>query len=196
MVNKTLSDEALVKLSKEGESQADSELLNRYSPVVRHLIGSYFLVDGDQEDLFQEGLLGLMNAVKTYDPGKNSRFYPFAKICINSQLIKAIERSNTEKNRPLNSYVSIEENDACINDYLIDEIIDPERLLLDKENFELLKSTIIKILSPMETEVFTLLIQGYNYKDIADILGKSPKTVDNAIQRIKNKVRSSGGKTK
>jgi RNA polymerase sporulation-specific sigma factor len=195
MENKTLSDEALVKLSREGDSQADSELLERYSPVVRHLIGSYYLVDGDREDLFQEGLLGLMKAVKTYDIDKSNRFYPFAKMCINSQLIKAIERSNTEKNRPLNSYLSIEENGALINDYLIDEIMDPERLLLDKENFELLKNAIIKILSPMETEVFTLLIQGYNYKDIADILEKSPKNIDNAIQRIKNKVRSSGGKT-
>ncbi|MCR4782137.1 MAG: sigma-70 family RNA polymerase sigma factor [Lachnospiraceae bacterium] len=184
------SDEKLVSLAKENDKEATDVLLLRYSEIVKRLAGSYFLVGGEKDDLVQEGLLGVLDAIRAYDGKKMDRFYPFAKLCINRKMIKAIDSSNEKKNSPLNSAISLDLEIDSINDYLLDEFMDPERLLLDKENEKKVRSMILKMLSPFEQQVFSQMILGYDYIQIADILDKSPKSIDNAIQRIRSKVKS------
>lgn len=188
---KNQSDETLVKMAKENNKEATDTLLLRYTEVVKRLAGSYFLIGGETDDLVQEGLLGVLDAIDSYDNTKNDRFYPFAKLCINRKMIKAINSSQTQKNSPLNSYVSLD-NEEGINDYLIDEFMDPERLLMDKENEEIARNMILKILSPFERKVFSQMLLGYDYVQIADLLNKPVKSIDNAIQRIKLKVKKCG----
>jgi RNA polymerase sporulation-specific sigma factor len=188
---KNQSDETLVKMAKENNKEATDTLLLRYTEIVKRLAGSYFLIGGETDDLVQEGLLGVLDAIDSYDNTKNDRFYPFAKLCINRKMIKAINSSQTQKNSPLNSYVSLD-NEEGINDYLIDEFMDPERLLMDKENEEIARNMILKILSPFERKVFSQMLLGYDYVQIADLLNKPVKSIDNAIQRIKLKVKKCG----
>ncbi len=188
---KNQSDETLVKMAKENDKEATDTLLLRYTEIVKRLAGSYFLIGGETDDLVQEGLLGVLDAIDSYDNTKNDRFYPFAKLCINRKMIKAINSSQTQKNSPLNSYVSLD-NEEGINDYLIDEFMDPERLLMDKENEEIARNMILKILSPFERKVFSQMLLGYDYVQIADLLNKPVKSIDNAIQRIKLKVKKYG----
>jgi RNA polymerase sporulation-specific sigma factor len=188
---KNQSDETLVKMAKENNKEATDTLLLRYTEIVKRLAGSYFLIGGETDDLVQEGLLGVLDAIDSYDNTKNDRFYPFAKLCINRKMIKAINSSQTQKNSPLNSYVSLD-NEEGINDYLIDEFMDPERLLMDKENEEIARNMILKILSPFERKVFSQMLLGYDYVQIADLLNKPVKSIDNAIQRIKLKVKKYG----
>jgi RNA polymerase sporulation-specific sigma factor len=188
---KNQSDETLVKMAKENNKEATDTLLLRYTEIVKRLAGSYFLIGGETDDLVQEGLLGVLDAIDSYDNTKNDRFYPFAKLCINRKMIKAINSSQTQKNSPLNSYVSLD-NEEGINDYLIDEFMDPERLLTDKENEEIARNMILKILSPFERKVFSQMLLGYDYVQIADLLNKPVKSIDNAIQRIKLKVKKCG----
>ena len=188
---KNQSDETLVKMAKENNKEATDTLLLRYTEIVKRLAGSYFLIGGETDDLVQEGLLGVLDAIDSYDNTKNDRFYPFAKLCINRKMIKAINSSQTQKNSPLNSYVSLDNEDG-INDYLIDEFMDPERLLMDKENEEIARNMILKILSPFERKVFSQMLLGYDYVQIADLLNKPVKSIDNAIQRIKLKVKKYG----
>ncbi len=184
------SDEKLVSLAKENDKEATDTLLLRYTEIVKRLAGSYFLIGGETDDLVQEGLLGVLDAIKSYDSEKMDRFYPFAKLCINRKMIKLIDSSNEKKYSPLNSAISLDIEKDSINDYLLDEFMDPERLLLDKENEELVREMILKILSPFEQQVFSQMILGYDYIQIADFLDKSPKSIDNAMQRIRNKVKS------
>lgn len=188
---KNQSDETLVKMAKENNKEATDTLLLRYTEIVKRLAGSYFLIGGETDDLVQEGLLGVLDAIDSYDNTKNDRFYPFAKLCINRKMIKAINSSQTQKNSPLNSYVSLD-NEEGINDYLIDEFMDPERLLMDKENEEIARNMILKLLSPFERKVFSQMLLGYDYVQIADLLNKPVKSIDNAIQRIKLKVKKCG----
>jgi RNA polymerase sporulation-specific sigma factor len=188
---KNQSDETLVKMAKENNKEATDTLLLRYTEIVKRLAGSYFLIGGETDDLVQEGLLGVLDAIDSYDNTKNDRFYPFAKLCINRKMIKAINSSQTQKNSQLNSYVSLD-NEEGINDYLIDEFMDPERLLMDKENEEIARNMILKILSPFERKVFSQMLLGYDYVKIADLLNKPVKSIDNAIQRIKLKVKKYG----
>lgn len=183
------SDEYLVNLSKKNDKKAIDTLLKRYTPIIKIMSNSYFLIGGDREDLLQEGLLGLISAVSSYDISKNNRFYPFAKICINRRLIKAIDKSFSNKNKALNLSISLDNDNIRLSEYLIDEFIDPERLLLDKENEKIIRDTIMSILSKFEREVFTLLIQGYDYVKISEILKRPKKSIDNSIQRIKNKIK-------
>jgi len=190
---KNQSDETLVQMAKGNNKEATDTLLLRYTEVVKRLAGSYFLIGGETDDLVQEGLLGVVDAIDSYDNTKSDRFYPFAKICINRKMIKAINSSKTEKNSPLNSYVSIDYEDG-ISDYLIDEFMDPERLLMDKENEEIARNMILQLLSPFERKVFSQLLLGYDYIQIADILNKPVKSIDNAIQRIKSKVKKYGNR--
>jgi RNA polymerase sporulation-specific sigma factor len=185
------SDERLVSMSKDGVKGATDALLNRYEKLVQKCAGSFFLIGGEKEDLEQEGMIGILGAIRTYDKNKNDRFYPFAKLCINRQMLHAVETASRKKNQPLNSYISIDNNDNPFSEeYLVDELLDPERMLMDIENEKLLRNMILKLLSPYEREVLTLNLQGYDYLKIAEILNKDSKSVDNALQRIRSKVKA------
>lgn len=185
------TDEQLVGLSKKGDMLAVSALFERYRELLEKMSKKLFLVGGDQDDLMQEGRLGLFVAMNDYDCTKSDSFYPFAKLCISRQQIKAIEQSNRKKHQPLNCYVSIygEDGNDTSESLISRAEKSPEELLLDVEAYGDLQHSLYMELSPLEKKVMILQLQSYDYREIAGILDKTPKTIDNAIQRIRNKAK-------
>jgi len=185
------TDEELVSYSKKGDMLAVSALFERYRELLEKLSKKLFLVGGEQDDLMQEGRLGLFMAINDYQEEKNDHFYPFAKLCISRQQIKAIEQSNRKKHAPLNSYISIygEDGGDATEGLLSTMEKSPEEVLLDVEAYGDLQHRLFSELSPLEKKVMLLQLQSYDYRMIAQILDKSPKSIDNAMQRIRNKAK-------
>lgn len=191
------SDENLVKLTREGDHDAMEFLMNKYKNIVRSRARTLFLVGADKEDLIQEGMIGLYKAIRDYTGEKEVSFQYFAELCINRQMYSAIKGSNTKKNQPLNNYISIDsmqgmdgqENPAehFFGTYF-EKNNNPEQLVIDKETANVLEYTLVGQLSNMEREVLMYYMKDYNYNQIAKALGKEPKAVDNALQRIKKKL--------
>lgn len=182
------SDEQLVKLNKTGDQLAFDELCSRYIKNIRAMARTYYLVGGDEEDLWQEGLIGLFSAVNAYDEDRNgaSAFRTFAFKCIKSRILNAINGARAEKHKALNDSVSIMEfTDSEANIFTSS----PEEKAIGIESLNELIKKIKKTLSPFEAEVFDLYVDGMKYNEIAVTLKKSPKSVDNAIQRIKEKTK-------
>ena len=158
-----------------------------------------FILGADKEDLIQEGMIGLYNAVRDYDAGRDASFYTFADLCISRQMYKAVEAGNRKKHSPLNSYVSIYEDDTDKDDRsegtgILERILSetgrsPEEMFIDKEQTENLEQKIYDSLSDFERKVLNLRLTGLEYTDIARILGRDAKSTDNALSRIKIKVR-------
>ena len=148
---------------------------------------------GDKDDLNQEGMIGLIKAARAFDPEKNDCFASFAALCIDRQMYTAIESSRRQKNAPLNSYIPLqnEEESGEISGEvaLAGRAFEPESVYLDKEAADRLKTRIMEILSPLERRVFEMYSAGEDYTEIAVKLHKSPKSIDNAIQRIRQKAR-------
>ncbi len=182
------TDERLVALHGKGDGLAFDELYARYITVIRSLARTYFLVGGDEEDLCQEGLIGLFSAVNAYDGEKegSSSFKTFAYKCIKSRILNAISLSHAEKHRALNDSVSIQEMTESEREGVI---LSPEDRAIGEETLNELISAIKGSLSNFEIQVFNLYVEGQKYTEIAKILNKSPKSVDNAIQRIKEKTK-------
>lgn len=187
-MDKRLTDEELVKMFKNDFNGAFDELYSRYNTTIRSVARAYFLVGGDEEDLCQEGLIGLFSAVNGYDEDKlgSSSFKTYANKCIKSRIINAITRARADKHRALNDSVSIQEvieneSETCA--------YSPEEKIIGEEGVKELINDIKLILSPFEQEVLDLYVVGEKYTEIAQKLGKSPKSVDNAIQRIKEKAK-------
>ena len=189
-----MTDEELVKLAQAGDSNAVNELVERYKSLVRKKSNALFLIGADKEDLIQEGMIGLFTAITTYSDDKNASFKTFANMCIAGQMNHAIEAANRFKHGPLNSYISYdikltEDDDEALIDVIEDiEEHEPENQYIDKENVRDMVKRIKKVLSPLEWEVFLLHINGNNYHEIAAHLNKSEKSVDNALNRIKQKI--------
>ena len=183
-----LSDEELSRLSQEGNSEAEECLLERYKSYVRSLSRARFLAGGETDDLIQEGMIGLMKAARDYDPSKGASFRTFAALCIVRQQSTALTASNRLKNEPLNRSVSLSWEDGEMAFSQI-ENASPEEIVLGREASRELKAQIMEKLSPFEKKVLTLYLEGRNYREIAGILGRTPKTTDNALQRIRAKVR-------
>ena len=155
-----------------------------------------FLLGGENEDLIQEGMIGLIKAVRDYDAEQGASFASFAELCVSRQMYSAIEASKRKKHLPLNSYVSLYEESGTEgegkNTPLIDTIEsvkdnDPEVLYFSREYTEAFAEQLKENLSPLENHVLYLHLMGTDYKTIAELLGKSPKSIDNALQRIKGK---------
>lgn len=182
------TDEKLVALHKKGDGLAFDELYVRYLTVIRSLARTYFLVGGDEEDLCQEGLIGLFSAVNAYDGDKegSSSFKTFAYKCIKSRILNAISLSHADKHRALNDSVSIQEMTESDREGII---LSPEDRVIGEETLNELTLAIKESLSNFEIQVFNLYVEGQKYTEIAKILNKSPKSVDNAIQRIKEKTK-------
>lgn len=160
-------------------------LLNRYKSLVRAQSRMRFLIGGDEEDLIQEGMIGLYKAVRDYDESRGASFKTFATLCISRQMAKAVETSGREKNRPLNSSVAL--TDEEWESQMKDEINSPEAIVLNQESENELLTKIKKSLSPMEQRVLDLYLTGADYREIAEKIHKTPKSIDNTLQRIRRK---------
>ena len=169
-----MTDEQLIQKLRDGDNRIVDYIMEKYKNLVRKEANAMYLLGGENEDLIQEGMIGLFKAVQNYEPDQNSSFFSFAKLCISRQLYSAIEASRRKKHSPLNSYVSLydmtEEKEPLINTMEAHKNSNPEESLSDLEN-----------------RVLYLHLMGTDYRTIARLLDKSPKTVDNALQRIKAK---------
>jgi RNA polymerase sporulation-specific sigma factor len=194
-----ISEEELIQRAKNQDYEAIDFLMHQYKSVVRRRARTLFMIGGDQDDLMQEGMIGLFKAIQDYEPTKDASFATFAELCISRQLYSAIKSSNRQKNIPLNTYISIyspaftkengeQERKFPVNPTLEPVGMSPEEILIEKENVENLREKIYQCLSKLEKKVFALYMDGMTYQEIAKKLDKSPKSIDNALQRIKNKV--------
>ena len=194
-ISNTQQDEQLVWQSQNGDHLAEAQLLDKYKPLVKAKSRAYFLIGADSEDIIQEGMIGLYKAIRDYDKEKNASFRSFAELCINRQMITAIKAATRQEHQPLNSYVSLNkpvfENDSeeTYLDLLREgELLNPEALLIGQENKNFLENQMIKNLSSFESRVLTLYLQGRSYFEIANMLNKPEKSIDNALQRVKKKL--------
>ena len=194
---KEYSDELLVRMARDGDEKAEDFLLKKYKDFVRSKARAYFLVGGDSDDLIQEGMIGLYNAMGHYDESMASSFMTYAAICINNKLISAVSADGRQKNAPLNGYVSIYSSitdetgeEASLSDVLPDtENINPEAIILNEEQEKLTINRLLGKLSALEKEILSYYMEGMSYSEIAKLIGKTEKSVDNAIQRIRLKMR-------
>ncbi len=199
-IYKALNDEELLARYMDGDTAVVDFLMDKYKYLVRQQAGNMFLLGADHEDLLQEGMIGLFKAIRDYDPGRDTSFQTFARLCISRQIFTAIEASNRHKHAPLNSYTSLSETDSEqykeIRDRLIEvtAIESPECMLIDKENVDQLEKILTAELSALEKQVLDLYFIGMSTREIAAILGRTEKATDNALQRMKGKLRKVFGK--
>lgn len=181
-----LSDEELCSLSRAGQRQAEDVLATRYHWLVRSCARPYFLIGGDSEDLMQEGMFGLIKAMREFDPQRSPLFRLFAGLCIHQQVCSALRRDASQRNAPLNQSVPL--NPSLLNANSVFAQVDPERLLIDREKAASLLENTRKQLSAFEEKILGLFLDGLAYGEIAETVGKPIKSVDNAVQRIRRKV--------
>nr|WP_307998863.1 RNA polymerase sporulation sigma factor SigH [uncultured Merdimonas sp.] len=186
-----MTDEELIRRYREGDKDALDHIMEKYKDQVRREANAMYLLGGENEDLIQEGMIGLFKAVQDYDVRQEASFFSFARLCINRQMYSAIAASRRKKHSPLNSYVSFYEDDEektpLIETMSTGQEASPEELFVSREYAELIESRLEESLSDLEKRVLYLHLRGTDYKTIAKLLDKSPKTVDNALQRIKAK---------
>lgn len=192
-------DETLLKLSAEGDRYAEGTLAERYARLVRICARPLFLAGGDSEDLIQEGMLGLLSAIRQYRPDMNASFKTFAELCIKNRMITAIRKASSNKHTPLNAGVSLEallSDESRTAEFAYAELFQcsPEEQVLARESekyTEELFLSLDKVLSKLERAVLHEYLNGNSYKEIAQSLLKDEKAVDNAIQRIRRKLAQS-----
>lgn len=189
-----LSDEKLIDALRSGDNGVMDYILDKYKPLVLKKANAMYLIGGDTDDLIQEGMIGLFKAIRDYRADKEAAFFHFAELCITRQLYSAVEASNRKKHVPLNTYVSFysragEEGKSLAETLATDVMDDPEQLIIAQENMQNFWLGLKERLSSMECEVLDEYLAGLNYRQIAKKLGKSPKAVDNALSRIKSKIR-------
>lgn len=186
-----MTDEQLIKKLRDGDSRIIDYIMEKYKNLVRKEANAMYLLGGEADDLIQEGMIGLFKAVQDYDVSQESSFFSFAKLCITRQMYSAIEASKRKKHGPLNSYISFYEKNGEKNSLLetmeAGEESDPEKLLVSQEYTQILQNKLKENLSDLENRVLYLHLLGTDYKTIAKLLDRSPKTIDNALQRIKSK---------
>lgn len=194
-----MDEKEVIAYAREGDNNAVDYLMEKYKNLVRQKARRLYIVGGDTEDLIQEGMIGLYKALRDYEPEKNASFYTFADLCISRQIYSAIKTSNRKKNQPLNTYISFyapagKKNEETEEDITLVDVMfwnknaNPEKIVVDKEYINVIEYELERRLSQMENEVLKLYIEGYSYIQIAEILEKSPKSIDNTLQRIKAKV--------
>ena len=181
-----VSDEELISRLRDGETGISDYLMEKYKGMVRKKARAMFLIGGDTDDLIQEGMIGLFKAVRDYRPEREASFQTFARLCIDRQLSSAIQSSMRQKHQPLNSYVSLSQDEEGEQELWTEN---PEAILIDQENTRILQEEIRRQLSPMENQVLDCYLEGDGYVQIGEMLGKSPKAIDNALQRIRGKIR-------
>lgn len=190
-----LEDVELVQKAQHGDFEAMEVLMERYKNFVRGKARTYFLIGADREDIIQEGMIGLFKAVRDFDAEKQAHFRSFAELCVKRQIITAIKTATRQKHIPLNTYVSLsrpvyeDDSEKTLLDLLSTEyILDPEQILINQEALGITEKRIYMTLSEFEKSVLTYYINGKSYQEIAVLLEKEPKSIDNAIQRVKRKI--------
>ena len=192
------TDEELIDRIRQGESQITEYIMEKYKNRVRKKAKSMYILGADNDDLIQEGMIGLFKAVRDYDAGRDASFYTFADLCVSRQMYNAVQASRREKHAPLNSYISLYEDMAETEEDGAMELVNviasnietnPEQIFIDKENVAQIEAIIEKELSSFEKQVLDLYITGMAYSQIAKVLGRDEKSTDNALQRLKTKLR-------
>lgn len=186
------SDSELLNLVLCGDRDAEEILVERYMRLVRSCARPLFLAGGDSEDLIQEGMFGLLSAIRRFDPSDGTGFQTFAEHCIRMRLYSAIKSASRLKHLPLNNGVSLEQlsEDSPMQLSAIPDVLrcNPEELVLARERTEELYSELAQCLSGLEKQVLALYLEGLSYREIASRLGKEEKSIDNAVQRIRRKL--------
>jgi len=187
------TDEVLIEEWRKGQPDIIDYIMEKYKYLVRRRAKAMFLIGGDTDDLIQEGMIGLFKAIRDYRKEKDTSFYHFADICITRQIYRAVEASQRKKHQPLNSYISLdtglggEGTDTLLDLLESFENANPEQLFIDRENARAIQEKLENSLSSLEQQVLGLYLGGMNYRQIAGILEKEPKAIDNALQRIRGK---------
>ena len=192
-----LTDEELIALFRDGDQEAMEKLLNKYKEMVLGKARSMYILGGDSDDLIQEGMLGLFKAVRDYDCGRDASFRTFAQLCVTRQLYTAVKASSRKKHLPLNTAISLsrpvredgEEDEEFLDCLEADASSNPEVYLIGQEEMERLEEKIEKELSPFEKQVLELHLTGMGYVEIAHVLNRDEKSTDNALQRIRTKLK-------
>lgn len=190
------TDEEILELVREKNDAALDFLMNKYKILVERKAKSYFLMGASKDDIIQEGMIGLFKAVRDYRSDKEASFYSFADLCITRQIISAVKASTRQKHMPLNLYVSLDKpifEDDSDKAPLMElmpskKVVNPEEVYIGEENKHFIEEAMDKQLSKFEKIVLEYYIEGINYVEIAKILDKPVKSIDNALQRIKKKV--------
>lgn len=188
------TDEALIEQLREGQPDITDFIMDKYKYLVRKRANAMYLIGGDTDDLIQEGMIGLFKAIRDYNREKEASFYHFAELCITRQIYHAVEASQRKKHQPLNSYISLnaevglEGRDSFLDLLESLENGNPEQMFIDHENAVAMHDRVKKQLSEMEWKVLEYHLQGINYRQIAALMKKEPKAIDNALQRIRGKL--------
>lgn len=194
-----LSENDIIKIAQSGNDDAMTFLMEKYKSLVRQKVRPLFLIGGDKDDLVQEGMIGLYKAICSYVPEKEASFKTFAELCISRYIYSAIKVSNRMKNQPLNTYISIYapafsvNNESSESGFMIDQELEaaernPEDIVISKESAVSALEQLFKSLSNMEKQVLNRYLDGMTYQEIAAQMHKTPKSIDNALQRIKIKL--------
>ena len=184
------SDEELICLLRAGDNDVEDFLLSKYKPLVAINASSLYIEGGDRDDLIQEGMIGLFKAIREYSSDRGASFKTFAETCITRNMLTAITAAARKKHAVLNDSLSLNDIESSGDAVLSSDLNDPENILMQKEAEKSLLDRISSRLSPMESKILSLYLKGKSYKEIAGELGKTDKSVDNALQRIRRKVRS------
>ena len=184
------TDEELIVRLRGGEADIEDFLMNKYKYLVRKKARVLFLEGGDTEDLLQEGMWGLFKAIREYQPDRGASFATFADVCIRRQLYSAIAAAGRNKHRPLNESLSLSEMEENKVHLSAGPESDPEYVVLREEEQAELQKKVWEALSPLEKKVLELYLSGMDYLQIAEKLGRTGKSIDNALQRIRNKIKA------
>lgn len=188
----TWSDAALLQAASAGDRSAEEAVVERYMRLVRRCARPLFLAGGDSEDLIQEGMFGLLSAVRQFEPSAGTSFYTFAEHCIRMRLLSAVKSASRLKHLPLNDGVSLEQlsEDPSMQLSATPDVLrrNPEDMVLARERTEELYAELAQCLSRLEKQVLALYLEGLSYREIASRLGKEEKAIDNAVQRIRRKL--------
>lgn len=180
-----------IKSAQQGNEMAIQEIFSKFKNIIQMRTKNYFFYGGDREDVIQEAMIGLLKAINGYDENKTASFTTFAILCIKRQIITAIKSSNAGKNRILNmAMINPETEDTSNISYSNKSFnfYNPEEIVMGKERFRELNRYLKTNLSKMENEVFEYMLAEMTYTEIAEKIGRTPKSIDNSIQRIKKKL--------
>ncbi len=191
----SLTDEQLAVMAQNGDVGAVEYILNKYKGLIKARAHAYFLIGADREDIIQEGMIGLYKAIRDFREDKQSSFSAFADLCATRQIVTAIKTATRLKHIPLNNYVSLnkpvyeDESEKTLIDFVAETIVsDPEEIVINDEDYRYTSGEIFKCLSKFEKNVLGLYLDGKSYQEISVLLDRTPKSIDNALQRIKRKL--------